>query len=303
MSQRDRLQMHEPGSNIEAMALHWYRRPRMVVLNPNDPVLEAARAIEQNRIGAVLVQKGGQVVGIVTDRDLAVRALGRGLDASTTKIADVMSPSPLTLTPADSTADAIRIMQERNVRRVPVVDGGRVVGMVTLDDLLLDEAAPLDELAAIVQAQIGEGGPADSDRAPGRRRSLARAEATLNRLVNQVGSAAGLEGAEQARAAFDIVVSALVRRLTPGEAKDFISQLPSLLKADLLALPLGPDTSVTQDSIEGELVARFGIDRAATTPVLVAVATTILDSISPGQADDVRSQLPGELQTLLAVEQ
>lgn len=283
------------------MPLYWYRRPRLVVLNPNDPVLEAARAIEQNRIGAVVVQKAGQVVGIVTDRDLAVRALGRGLDASTTKIADVMTPSPATLTPSDSRADAIRIMRERNVRRVPLIEDGRVVGMVTLDDLILDEAAPLEELAAIVQAQIGEGGPAASDRSPGRRRSLVRAEATLNRLVKQVQADGDLEDTEQARTALEVVVASLVRRLTAGEAKDFISQLPSLLKPYLRALPPGPDRSVTQGSIEAELGVRLGIDRARATPLLVAVATTVLDSISPGQAEDVRGQLPRELQALLAV--
>lgn len=137
------------------MSLRWYRRPRLVVLNPNSSVLDAARAIEQNRIGAVVVQDRGRVVGVVTDRDLTVRAL----DPNTTEIAEVMTPSPLTLTPADSRADAIRLMQERNVRRIPLIEGGRLVGMVTLDDLLLDEAAPLEELAAIVQAQIGKGGP------------------------------------------------------------------------------------------------------------------------------------------------
>ncbi|SRX95047.1 hypothetical protein [Sorangium cellulosum So0157-2] [Mycobacterium shimoidei] len=262
-------------------------------------MLDAARAIEQNRIGAVVVQKAGQLVGMVTDRDLTVRALGRGLDPSTTKIADVMTPSPVTLSPSDSTADAIRLMRERNVRRIPLVDDGRVVGMVTLDDLILDEAAPLEDLAAIVEAQIGEGGPAESERSPARRRSLVRAEATLNRLVRLVQEEAGLDDVDQARTALDVVVSALVRRLNAGEAKDFISQLPSLLKPHLQALPPGPDRSVTRESIEAELVAQLGVDRARATPLLVAVATTVLAAISPGEAKQVRSQLPTELQEIL----
>lgn len=281
------------------MALRWYRRPRLVVLNPNDPVLEAARAIEQNRIGAVVVQKAGQVVGIVTDRDLTVRALGRGLDATSTKIAEVMTPSPLTLSPSDHAADAIRLMQERNVRRIPLVDDGRVVGMVTLDDLILDEAAPLEELAAIVEAQIGEGGPADSDNSPARRRSLVRAEATLNRLLNLIKEDTGLDDIDQARTAVDVVVGSLVKRLTAGEAKDFISQLPSLLQPQLRALPPGPDRSVTRESIEAELVARLNADRVGATLLLAAVATTVLDAISPGEAEQVRSQLPAELRELL----
>lgn len=281
------------------MTLRWYRRPRLVVLKPGDSVLEAARAIEENRIGAVAVQKDGRLVGIATDRDLTVRALGQGLDASSTKISEVMTPSPLTLSPRDDTADAIRLMKERNIRRIPLVEDDRIVGMVTLDDLILDEAAPLEELAAIVEAQIGEGGPADSDRSPARRRSLVRAEATLNRLVNLIQEEAGLDDGDQARTALDVVVTSLVRRLTAGEAKDFVSQLPSLLKSHLRALPPGPDRSVTQESIEAELVARLGIDQARATPLLVAVATTVLDSISSGQAEQVRSQLPKELQNLL----
>lgn len=270
----------------------------MVVLNPSDSVLEAARAIEHNRIGAVAVQKDGRLVGIATDRDLTVRALGQGLDAASTKISEVMTPNPLTLSPRDDTADALRLMIERNVRRIPLVEGERIVGMVTLDDLILDEAAPLEELAEVVEAQIGEGGPADSERAPGRRRSLVRAETTLNRLVNLIQEEADLDYRDQARTALDVVVAALVRRLNAGEAKDFVSQLPSLLKPHLRALPPGPDRSVTQEYIEAELIRRAGIEQDRATSVFITVANTVLDSISPGEAEQVRSQLPKEMQKL-----
>ncbi|MBS0430795.1 MAG: CBS domain-containing protein [Proteobacteria bacterium] len=276
------------------MSLRWYRRPRLVVLKPNSPVLDAARAIEQNRIGAVVVQDKGRVVGIVTDRDLAVRALGRARDAATTPIADVMTPSPATLTPRDGVVDAIRVMQERNIRRIPLVRGERVVGMVTLDDLLLDEAAPLQELAAIVQAQIAEGGPVATARTPARRRSLARAEATLARLLTEVGNEAGLDP-EQSRIALDVLLTSLVRRLIPQEAKDFIAQLPSLLQPALLALPPGPDKAITDDSVVAEFRARLGMDVQEATHTLAAVAGIIAGGISEGQADDVRGQLPAGL--------
>lgn len=282
------------------MPLNAYRRPRMVVLNANSSVLEAARAMEQNRIGAVFVQDGGQLVGVVTDRDLAVRALGRALDPEATMISDVMTPTPLTLSPADSIDDAIQLMQDRNVRRIPLVDGKRIVGVVTLDDLLLDEAAPLEELAAIVEAQIGEGGPVVSDRLPGRRRSIARAEATLGRLLRQAREAAGLDNAEQARIALDTVLAALVRRLTPTEARDMISQLPSLLQPPLKKIPPGPDRSVTRDSIEAELAARLNLDPKRAGQVLVAIASTISGTVSAGEMEQVRRQLPLELQDVLS---
>lgn len=274
------------------MSLRWYGRPRMVVLNSSAPVLDAARAIEQNRIGAVVVQDKGRVVGIVTDRDLAVRALARGLAPATTRIAEVMTPAPVVLAPGDAIADAVRLMQERNIRRIPLVEGDRVMGMVTLDDLLLDEAAPLEELAAIVQAQIADGGPAGSPRHPRRLRSLARSEATLTRFLAEVHRGTGLEDPAQSRLALDIVLSSLVRRLVPQEARDFIAQLPSLLQPELRALPPGPDKAITEASVQAELGAALRGDRPSTAQILAAVAGVVAGSISEGQAENVRSQLP-----------
>ena len=277
------------------MSLRWYRRPRLVVLKSSNSALDAARAIEQNRIGAVVVQDKGRLTGIVTDRDLVVRALAHGRDPGTTKVGDVMTPSPATLTPADGAADAIRLMQQRNIRRIPLVEGERVVGMVTLDDLLLDEAAPLEELAAIVQAQIATGGPAESARAPARRRSLARAEATLVRWLANVDAETGLDDVRQSRVALDIVLSALVRRLMPQEAKDFIAQLPSLLQPALRALPRGPDKAIDEDAIEAELAAQLGVTPAVAARIFATIAGIVAGSISEGQADDMRGHFPPRL--------
>jgi CBS domain-containing protein/uncharacterized protein (DUF2267 family) len=272
------------------MNLQWYRRSRMVVLNPDSAALDAARAIERNRIGAVVVQDKGHVVGIVTDRDLAVRVLGRARDATTTKIVEVMTPFPATLTPNDSLADAVWLMQERNIRRIPLVEGERMVGMVTLDDLLLDEAAPLEALAAVVAAQIEAGGPASG--APTRHRTLARAEATLARWLNAVRDETGLDNSEQARIALDVVLDALVRRLIPQEANDFIAQLPSLLQRGLRALPAGPDKSISETTIVAELCAQLEMEPEEAERVLATVAGIVAANISEGQAEDVRGQLP-----------
>lgn len=280
------------------MPLQWYRRPRLVVLNPDTPVLDAARAIEQNRIGAVVVQDQGRVVGIVTDRDLAVRALGRGLDPRTTRLDEVMTRSVATLLPSDRRADAIRVMQERNIRRIPLVEDGRIVGIVTLDDLLIDEAAELDDLAAVVAAQIGEGGPADTARSPARRRSAARAEATLARLLNQVRAEAGLKDVDQAETAVRVVLASVVRRLTANEARHLVAQLPSLLQPELRALPPGPDKGITRDTIEADLARQLDVDPAGAAKLLAAVGATVAQAVSPGQMNDVRGQLPEGLRTV-----
>lgn len=281
------------------MPLTAYVRPRLVALDSRRPALEAARAIENNQIGAVIAHDRGRVVGIVTDRDLALRVLGRGLDPTTTPISDVMSTDVATLSPADSAGDAIRIMLERNVRRIPLVDEDRLVGMVTLDDLILDEAVPLDWLAEVVQAQIGEGGPVAPAR-PGRERRGTRAEATYRRLLAQVRDAAGIESAAQAETALEVVLGALVQRLTPEEAKDLVSQLPSLLQPDLMSLPPGPDKQITRESMESALVQRLDVDPTRAAQLLAAIAATIVRNVSHGQMEDVRQQLPAPLRAVFS---
>jgi uncharacterized protein (DUF2267 family) len=270
------------------------------VLNTKTPVLDAARAIENNSIGSVVVQDKGRVVGIVTDRDIAIRVTGRGLDPRTTLVEEVMTTPVTTLSAADSQSDAIRLMQQLNVRRIPLLEGDRLVGIITLDDLILDEAAPIDQLAAIVEAQIGEGGPAASIRAPGMQRRAARAEATYRRLLNQLQSDAALDTAEDAETALEVVLGSLLRRLTPGEAKDLIAQLPSLIQPKLYALPPGPDKGITRESIEADLVQRLNVDSTRATQLLTAVGATVAQSVSPGQVKDIQSQLPGELRGFFA---
>lgn len=277
------------------MSLRWYVRPYLVVLKPGTSVLDAARAIEENNIGAVVIQDEGSVVGIVTDRDLTIRVLGRGLDPHKTTVGEVMTAGVVSLSPTDSQASAIRLMHKRNVRRIPLVEEGRFVGMVTLDDLLLDEAAPIDRLAAIVEAQIGEGGPATSERSPARRRSAARAEGTYRRLVKQLRAEADLENDDQAEIALGIVLDSLVRRLTPREAEDLIAQLPSLLQPALYALPLGPDRLITRETIEQELVQQLGVAPERAAKLLTATGALIAQSVSAGQMEDVRAQLPEAL--------
>lgn len=282
------------------MSLRWYVRPRLVALKSSSSVLEAARAIASNDIGAVIVQDSGRVAGIVTDRDLAIRVLGQGLDPNATTLGEVMTTGVATLAPTDTQASAIRLMQKRNVRRIPLVEGDRFVGIVTLDDLLLDEAAPIDMLAAIVQAQIGDGGPAATARAPARRRSIARAEATYGRLLNQTRADARLETAEQAEIALEVVLEAIVRRLTPDEADDLIAQLPSLLQPTLYAAATGPDKLVTRASIEQALARLLDVEPSRAAEILVAVGGTVAQSISAGQVKDVRGQLPESLRDVFS---
>jgi CBS domain-containing protein len=122
--------------------------PRTV--DANATVADAAREMRDGDVGAVIVTENGAVAGIVTDRDIAIRAVSEGRDPATTRVAEIASMNVVTLTVDQSVEDAIRIMRERDVRRVPVVQDGRPAGIVSLGDLAIerDEDSALADIAS-----------------------------------------------------------------------------------------------------------------------------------------------------------
>lgn len=105
-----------------------------VTVKPTDTVAKAAELMRDRDIGAVLVDGGGDMTGVVTDRDLVVRVLAdRG--SPSTMVSAVCTMHPLCLRPEDDVDAAVATMREHAVRRVPVVDHGVAVGIVSLGDL------------------------------------------------------------------------------------------------------------------------------------------------------------------------
>lgn len=116
------------------------------------PVLDAAQAMRRSHIGDVIViDDSERIAGILTDRDIAIRVVAEERDPSATKIEDIYSKNIEVLSPDDSVADAVRLMSERAIRRIPVVADGRPVGIVSLGDLARSRD-PKSALAAISAA-------------------------------------------------------------------------------------------------------------------------------------------------------
>jgi len=114
-----------------------------VCMAPGESVSAAARAMKRHATGTVLVLVGGRLRGLVTDRDIAVRVLAENRDPLTTPIGDICGGEPATLGPDDSLAEARRLVRERAVRRIPVLEDGTPVGVVSAGDLALAaDAAP-----------------------------------------------------------------------------------------------------------------------------------------------------------------
>ena len=102
---------------------------------PSETVRNVARMMREKKIGAVVVMEADRLVGIITERDMTTRVIAAGLNPDTALARDIMTANPDTLGPDDKASDAIRMMRERNYRHLPVVDGKKVVGMVSVRDL------------------------------------------------------------------------------------------------------------------------------------------------------------------------
>lgn len=99
-------------------------------------IRDAAGIMERADVGDLLVVEGEQLRGIVTDRDITVRAVARGLDP-TAEVRQVLTPSAVSVSPMATVAEAIAVMRDNDVRRVPVVEAGRPIGVVSLGDLAI----------------------------------------------------------------------------------------------------------------------------------------------------------------------
>ncbi len=122
--------------------------PRTV--SPGDSLTEAARHMRDADAGAVVVVRDGSVAGILTDRDIVVRAIAEGRDPSSTTVGDIASASAITVTPDQSAQEAARLMPENDIRRLVVVHDGRPAGIVSIGDLAieLDEGSALADISS-----------------------------------------------------------------------------------------------------------------------------------------------------------
>jgi CBS domain-containing protein len=110
-----------------------------VTVQTTDAVVAAARSMRDGNIGDVVVLEGDRIHGILTDRDMVVRGVAEGRDPARTTVGELCSGELTTLGPDDTIEDAEKLMRDRAIRRLPVVEGGRPVGIVSLGDLAVEK--------------------------------------------------------------------------------------------------------------------------------------------------------------------
>lgn len=109
-----------------------------VALEAKTSVTEAARKMRERDIGDVIVLEGDRLCGVVTDRDIVVRALAEERDPGATNLGDICSREVVTVAPGDDLTTAGDVMRQKAIRRVPVVEGGRPVGILSMGDLVVE---------------------------------------------------------------------------------------------------------------------------------------------------------------------
>jgi CBS domain-containing protein len=118
----------------------------VLTVSEDVPVTQAARVMEKNNIGSVVVVKGGSPVGIVTERDITYRVVAPDKKPSTVKVKEIMSKPLETIGPDTTITGASKIMATRNIRRLPVIKGDKLLGIVTNKDIVLIAPSQIDIL-------------------------------------------------------------------------------------------------------------------------------------------------------------
>lgn len=122
--------------------------------SPDQTVLEVATLMVEHNIGAVPVLQDGQLIGIFSERDLMIRVVVEGKDPSLSKVRQVMTEDPLTVSPGDSLETGMTLMKRHGFRHLPVCSGRELKGVISLRDVLLQNLDEKDDEVRMMRAYL-----------------------------------------------------------------------------------------------------------------------------------------------------
>ena len=117
---------------------------RVVKIRPDQSVLEAIKILAQEDVGAAIVMTGERLAGIISERDYTRKVILKGRSSDSTRVEEIMTANVVVVNPRTRARECMALMTEKNIRHLPVVDEGRVVGMVSIRDIVSDIIADQD---------------------------------------------------------------------------------------------------------------------------------------------------------------
>jgi len=133
-------------------------KPDIHSIDPDATVLDALRLLEQKNIGALLVMRGGVLWGIFSERDYARRMILHGRSSKETQVREVMTPDVFVISPDTTSGECMVHMTDRHIRHLPVVEGGRVVGVISIGDVVRTVIDDLRFTVRQLESYIKSGG-------------------------------------------------------------------------------------------------------------------------------------------------
>lgn len=271
-------------------SLEPYIHRKIILLPKMSTGFDAARVMCENHVGCVVVTgQAGEVVGVLTDRDLVCQMMAMNLSPDTA-IGDLVSPDLVVADEKSSLREVISLMEKYGVRRIPIVSSARgterCVGIVTLDDLIAGQVIEYPQASRIVRSQI-------------RTLYLQKQEGDdhAGRLIRAFAEKASLKP-DQARITAKFILSAMVRRFHYTAAVEFITQLPAELHLDLLDLPAGPDRTIDDAYLIAGVSSHLHTSPSEAQECLADFWATLLIHADAYKLNHALFQLPREIRRL-----
>lgn len=125
-------------------------------IEPDATMFDALEALARHEVGALMVMSHGKLVGVISERDYTRKVALQGRNSKEVLVAELMTPDVLTVTPATRTRECMALMSQKRIRHLPVVEGDKVVGMISIrdlmDDIISDHEQTIEQLRTYIQS-------------------------------------------------------------------------------------------------------------------------------------------------------
>ncbi|MEM5794151.1 MAG: CBS domain-containing protein [Candidatus Aenigmatarchaeota archaeon] len=126
----------------------------VIATKPETSVREAAKIMSKYHIGSLIVLEEEKIAGIITEGDILKKVIVEGKDLDETKVRDIMTENVITITPDKTIDDAVKIMTEKRIKKLPVVDNDKLIGIITASDIMVVEPKLIEAIAGLISLKI-----------------------------------------------------------------------------------------------------------------------------------------------------